>query len=112
MCINATGHRTVSSTKESSALSQHLDSVTLLNDGRLRIADIGTLLDGAEINCTVFAEDGQLCGEAAATILLFRRGRLLHCRLVHFLGSAGLIGRNETTNACLKPFSLQPWVRF
>ena len=70
LCINSTGHRTVSySENAGSQLQSHLDSITVLDDGRLSFPEVSAFFDGATIdNCTVFAEDGQICGEQRSKV--------------------------------------------
>ena len=59
-------------------LQNHLDSITVLDDGRLRFPEVSAFFDEATIdNCTVFAEDGQICGEqrSKVNIELLRRSK-------------------------------------
>ena len=79
LCINSTGHRTVSYSENAvSVLVSYLDSITVLDDGRLSFPEVNAFLEGARIdNCTVFAEDGQICGEqrSKVNIVLLRRSK-------------------------------------
>ena len=77
LCIKITGHRTISYSENAvSQLESHLDSITVLDDGRLSFPEVSVFFDEATIdNCTVFAEDGQICGEqrSKVNIVLLRR---------------------------------------
>ena len=77
LCINATGHRTVSYSKTVPApeLRIHMESITVLDDGRLSFPEVNYYFTNATINCTVFAEDGRLCNEDAASITLLKRSK-------------------------------------
>ena len=77
LCINRTGHRTVSySMGGIQQLKVHLDSITVLDDGRLSFPKVNFFFDKATIdNCTVFADDGRICGESNATIILLKRSK-------------------------------------
>jgi hypothetical protein len=76
LCIDRTGHRTES--YSTTQLKNHLDSITVLDDGRLRFPEVSFFFENAAIdNCTVFADDGQICGEleSRVNITLLRRSK-------------------------------------
>ena len=77
LCIDRTGYRTVSYSMDGiRQLKDHLDSITVLDDGRLSFPEVSFFFDGATIdNCTVFADDGRMCGESGATITLLKRSK-------------------------------------
>ena len=77
LCINRTGHRTVSfSIERIPQLEKHLNSITVLDDGRLSFPEVSFFFERATIdNCTVFADDGRTCGESRASIILLRRSK-------------------------------------
>lgn len=71
LCINKTGHRTESYSGDAvpAQLRSHLHSITVLDDGRLSFPEVSAFFDNATIdNCTVFAEDGQICGEQRSKV--------------------------------------------
>jgi hypothetical protein len=79
-CIDATtGRGNVSySLNETAALEEHIRDISVLDDGRLYLpeASFSTLLQTADINCTVFAESGgqlQQCGEDEFSLLVLNR---------------------------------------
>ena len=77
LCVNRTGHRTESYSRPGNAqLERHLDSITVLEDGRLSFPEVNFFFEGATIdNCTVFADNGQMCGESSADIALLKRSK-------------------------------------
>ena len=78
LCINATGYSTAvsySKTEPAPELKMHIESITVLDDGRLRFPKVSAFFIDAVVNCTVFAEDGRPCRSDAATITLLRRSK-------------------------------------
>ena len=52
-----------------------MESITVLDDGRLSFPEVKNYFTNAVINCTVFAEDDRLCDEDAANITLLKRSK-------------------------------------
>ena len=73
-CINSAGHLRSDRMAEP-VLRDYVNKVTVLDDGRLSFPEVKHYLQDAEMNCTVFDEDGQVCGEDAFIFTLYIRSK-------------------------------------
>ena len=77
ICIDSTGHYRPDPNNEMAvpALRDYANKATVLDDGRLSFPEVKSFLQDAKINCTVFDEDGHVCGEDAFNFTLFTRSK-------------------------------------